>query len=542
MNNRDTGNEISGQKTAEQTWTATLALRNELQSCNSEDGSEDLDVFHVDCSLVSSNLPLGSCTCTSTSRTAMVGDQSLYPWISETLHSFRQRHLIDRTGEWLFASDTFRRWLLENATSFLWLHGSAGAGKSMLTSAAIQNLQTQRGHDNIVAYYFGDGRFKNSNVVVNILWVMLSELFSQMPEGESRNRVQILLATLNSNESQISITMLNCFFSEIKHSLKDGQTLFLVLDGLDEIEERPSRDDSILRELLRLIHSYDPKHPIKCFMSSRPDYLRHFPLRDSFQVDMDNEISAQTDLVSFVEQGVSNLQPLNDFQDLRGMARQLLSEVKPTFLWASLVLRILSTDHRSPTTDDNPLRVRSNMGLFGLYDYLLGKISEKDRPVVLKIFRWVIEAARPLQLRELRLIFPDIEFTNSDISRISGGLLITSKSGMICLVHLSVKDYLQSISDGWTKTPDDPNEMIAHSCMVALASVHLLHTLDTLTNPKSKTSSLSLPSPTTLPYAFHYWKFHYVAAERHSHYLSGLLHSCLLKSFEVRRKWGPPES
>lgn len=232
LSDKNSGNEIPWQIKSEYPLTTTLPLRDVLQFRDREEGTGTVDIINICCSLVSSVPRQESCSCASMSRVSRVGDQSLYPWISGALHTFRKEHLVDRTGSWLFESDGFKRWHRKPNPSLLCINGSPGTGKSMLTTAVINHLQAQRRHGDLVAYYFCDGRFKNSNVVVNILWVMLSELLSQTPAGDLRNRLQGLLATLSSIENRLSLSMLKFLFSEIKHSLKNpNQTLFWFLMG-----------------------------------------------------------------------------------------------------------------------------------------------------------------------------------------------------------------------------------------------------------------------------------------------------------------------
>lgn len=246
---------------------------------------------------------------------------------------------------------------------------------------------------------------------------------------------------------------------------------------------------------------------------------------------MGNEPSAQTDLAAFVHQGVRNLQLLKGCPDPHGLTEQLLSSSNRTFLAISLVLRTLFTDSL-PTAANGLLNDRSCRDLFGMYGYMLGQISENDRPMALKMLNWVMHTARPPQLQELALIRPDTEFTESDVSRISGGFLITSKCQMVCFIHKSAKAYLQSLSHGWAAIVDDPNETIAHTCMTALPPILLLQSLGLPASSKSDKIVSNFQPSTTQLYAFNYWIFHYRLAEPHSRYLSGLFHSCLQKSFE----------
>ncbi|KIJ59268.1 hypothetical protein HYDPIDRAFT_44096 [Hydnomerulius pinastri MD-312] len=88
-------------------------------------------------------------------------------------HKFTRKQRQKTTGDWLFKEQLYIDWR-SNATKFLWLNEKAGAGKSVLayivfiaarepksissSSAVVDKLLCDLGHDETLAYFFCDFR------------------------------------------------------------------------------------------------------------------------------------------------------------------------------------------------------------------------------------------------------------------------------------------------------------------------------------------------------------------------------------------------
>lgn len=463
-----------------------------------------------------------------------------------------------------------------NGRSFLWLQGSAGTGKSMLTSAVINTLKSRTdGLGRIVAFFCCDGRFKCSNIALEILWSMLQELLNiRHADKDSHQFLQNLSAALQSTGENLSMAQMKYFFSAMRHNLKSHETLFLVLDGLDDIETLQGGADDLLPELLSMATSQDPVHRIKCFISSRPDYSQKVHLSGT-RVDIDREPSAQGDLAAYVRQEVNRLWLTNDDHDTRALTQKLISKSKGIFLWVSLVVRALSTGTTSTGSAMDLLETSIKPDLCGIFDHMLTCLPRKDRSVLIPLLKLVSQTARPLSLKELNwmshvtvdiaehsasgletdttdesrsLIDADIKqgsllhpFTKSedaDISMISGGLLGMGSSQSISLVHLSVRSYLRCVSQrilSWATDSQDLNEVIALGCLKAIPGETLLQSLDLPAQEYMETKPSKSNIPIILPYAIRYWKFHYGLAESQSRSLPGILHAALKAAFQVEQ-------
>jgi hypothetical protein len=536
------------------------------------DGLFAPETIYFECSVVVTHKYEG-CACTSRSRTSGLNDWARNRWISDSLHISREKHLFQGRGNWLFESDIFRDWLELNGRSFLWLQGSAGTGKSMLTSAVINALKSSTdGLGRIVAFFCYDGRFKCSNIALEILWSMLQELLTtRNADQESLDFLQNLSTALEITGDNLSITQMKFFFSAMRHNLKSHETLFLVLDGLDDIENLQSGADDLLPELLTMATLQDPQHRIKCFISSRPDYSQRVGLPGS-RVDIDREPSAQNDLATYVRQEVSRLWLPNSHHDIQALIEKLISKSKGIFLWVSLVVRALSTE-TSAISAIHLLETSIKPDLCGIYDYILSCLTFQDRTVLIPMLKLVSHAARPLSQRELNWIchvatdtmtssvshfesnladesvshtdtniktgssFHLVATTNeTDMARVSGGLLTLGSGHSVSLIHLSARGYFRSLPQSfssWASNTQDFNEVIALACLKAMPAETMLQSLNLPTPEHIETKQSKLNIPIILPYAIRYWKFHYGVAESRSKILPGSLHTAVKAAFQA---------
>lgn len=488
------------------------------------------DRTHVDCSVEITANQSGICSCQSIALAFNLGDRDRDRILSDALRHCRQNHLLERTGEWLFGSDTFKKWREMSRSSILWVVAFPGMGKSMLSSAVLEMLDTNRNLGDIVTFFFCDGRFKAGDWILGVLSNLVCELLSRNANQQSEDRLTALAMDLANIEDGLSSQELRCFLSVIQHSLKPHETLFLVLDGFDDTLDGQSGHD-LVHTFLDFSNSSNTRHRIKIFVSSSPNYSPCLNLGSVLRVDIDQEPFARVDLHAYVRRGVQNLQLSDPSQDFKNTAELLSSNRNSTFLSAGLTLRNLSKG-------SSPLNVLTHIWdtspscfLSKIYKDMLNRIVEKDR--MRSLFKWIVYSARPLSLEELDYALqPATGPSERDICAASGGLLTIGKSQTVNFLHLTARDYLLSLSEGdvyWMGKPSMAHEMIAQTCLKALSPVELLQCLDLLTQGNHPGNT---HQHTKFTYARHYLIFHYMLGEPHSHSLPGLIHHSLKRSME----------
>ncbi|KAE9393604.1 hypothetical protein BT96DRAFT_863407, partial [Gymnopus androsaceus JB14] len=142
------------------------------------------------------------------------------------------------TGEWFLKGKEFNDWK-QIPSSCLWLQGDVGSGKSVLVSAIITHLKSLDVHEKqLVAFYFFDFRNAIKQSFNNLVTTLLSQLLSSTTMQE-----EIFLAIWKLYDShkkygsKPSNRELIATLKEVISVLKSN-SLFLIIDGLDEMESQ----------------------------------------------------------------------------------------------------------------------------------------------------------------------------------------------------------------------------------------------------------------------------------------------------------------
>lgn len=145
--------------------------------------------------------------------------------------SCRSRHA--ETGSWFVKGEEFSQWK-RDANSFLWLHGKAGCGKTVLASTVITEIIRQCNFSNgsSLAYFFFDfndpKKQQSSGMIRSIITQLYSQsydavvevesLFSQCQDGKQPANLATLMITLQA-------------------TVRKSEHTYIILDALDECSE-----------------------------------------------------------------------------------------------------------------------------------------------------------------------------------------------------------------------------------------------------------------------------------------------------------------
>jgi len=452
----------------------------------------------------------------------------------------RSSESFEGTGRWFLDHERYNQWLAQ-PSSFLWLCGSPGAGKSVLMSTVIRDLEKTRRAEELVVYYFANGNYRGVSTAKAILCSMLGQLLFRKPVQNSFAEVLPLLNDVIAAGSSLSVTSIAWLFSKIRHKLRSHETLYLLLDGLDEVIDNPSERELVL-ELIDQASRHDPNHQIKCFISSRSTFFGTSLPKGALRVDLDSHPLTRNDMSLYVQDSLHKFVFAYPSRDIKDLEERVLNLASGSFLLLHLILQQAGSGGSNSRAGFKDLLVRlsdfSEIELGRIYDGMLAGIENGNKEAALSMLRWVTFAARPLELHELLVLYKQtgVETKEEDISTISAGLLINS-GNQIRFAHFSVREYLEShLSETWEALSDEANEKIAHTCLKLIPTQDLLQSLG-LTSEKcastERTTNLDF-----VPYARIHWMFHYKRAERRSRYLAGLLHNTLENSLKISRKHG----
>lgn len=201
------------------------------------------------------------------------------------------------TGDWLLQHDDFRSWETKKISALFWLQGSAGTGKTYLTSSVVDRVRTMLSGSLEVeglAYFYCNRSESQRGRSENILQSFVRQLCTpaQRPE-QMQGRIKKAYKDVRDGGTDFQTDQ--CM--ELIQECLDGYgRTTLIIDALDECDRR-SRS-SIIKALNSFLAN--SKNPVKIFISSRPDSDIRNRLKDSPTIAV-SASSNQRDIKLYLE-------------------------------------------------------------------------------------------------------------------------------------------------------------------------------------------------------------------------------------------------
>ncbi|CAG9982688.1 unnamed protein product [Clonostachys byssicola] len=308
------------------------------------------------------------------------------------------------TCDWVKQDATFLNWFEARTSSWLWVHGSPGSGKSVLVKYVIDLLrerpQKERAADvsDVVSYIFCDGKVTlDETAACLVLRSILSQIFQAQSGlikhlGNQMDNVEIVKLTSQQLTSNISDVML----------WASNTRFWLIIDAVDELPVTAAED--LLNSIWR-ISGNDISRRIHILISNRSGIASQFThIANSLCLDSEkmHEI-----VQHYIEQKVTQ------FGQEHSIPLHLLPEIQAgitarsntNFLIASLSWTAFygGISLWSPSTVKARLleldKLEFNLG--HLYASLLANVPKDFRPVLKKIFMLLTVARRPLSINDI---------------------------------------------------------------------------------------------------------------------------------------------
>ncbi|KAF6228756.1 hypothetical protein HO173_011603 [Letharia columbiana] len=478
------------------------------------------------------------------------GSQDDHRGFLQTEQSLLQMWLRQRSAtscEWLFNLQAYRKWANEAENPLLWLKGRPGAGKSMLCSAIIENLQQRQEQRCAVAFCFFDSR---QGQVSSARYML--KAFAYQLRGCMRSIVleRLLRSVIRESEKLTDPMSLEQFQRKLRGLIVSVNThvqVFLILDGLDDDE---SIEKVIMHEILRANRSREKSHIFRCLISSRSRCEARIGPEDIIQIDLSAEPGLQQDMLSFARIRLANIFRTSTKKTVHtlALAKQLCSRANGTFLWLALAIEQIQ---RTKSHLNLPQLVNSlPASIDAFYQRALQQIPLQDVETAQKIFSWLTVASRPLCLPELLealsikadqsqlpeqppLAGNELSLPNSqaEIYRICGWLVTITEERIVRLRHPTLRDYLL-FADESSNHPRHlvlaAHERLARACLVLLSSLLRAESSSALTNIETAQQLCGGMTSTLTRYAAANWSVHYRLSETYSRVLAGTLQRCLI--------------
>ncbi|KAH8659428.1 hypothetical protein BGZ61DRAFT_433523, partial [Ilyonectria robusta] len=385
--------------------------------------------------------------------------KDILDWLTPVNYGSQQSDHLERreagTGKWLLDSVQFRNWR-DNRGQTLFCPGIPGAGKTILTSIVVDNLETRFRDDMSVgiAYVYCDFRRQDEQTAKELLASLLRQLVQCLPTFPESAK-----SLYDKHKDKRSRPSLEEISSTIRSTAKLYSRGFVLIDALDECRASDGSRTRFLTEVFEL----QAKSAINIFATSRP-----LPeITQSFNETLSLDVRATRDDVRKYLDG--HMKELRLF--IRG-DRQLQEEIKAgiseavdgMFLLAQIYLESLD-DKLTPNAVRDALEGMKkqknasggNMDrvLVNAYDTAMKRINGQKpglKKFAIQVLSWIASAKRQLTISELqhalatkrgkRVLDPGDLPQPADMVSVCAGLVTSDhQSDLMRLVHYTTQQY-----------------------------------------------------------------------------------------------------
>ncbi|KAJ0417497.1 hypothetical protein BJY00DRAFT_325492 [Aspergillus carlsbadensis] len=362
----------------------------------------------------------------------------------EDLRRLKRRKGGHHVNTWL--GDSSRN---EDRPAIFWLYGNPGVGKSTITIAMTEILQSRvcfQSNEKTLAYFFCESSSNKHTSAISILRGLLYQLVQKHPDW-----VRFLLPKYLIRKEKL-FTSFEALWSILVAMAKEFKEIYCIIDALDECTR--DSQETLLAQLAETLDEDSgglDELGLHILVTSRPyeEIGRH--LRQFYHHDLSSFPSLRHDVDLLIEKRVDELSTRNTYpQSIREKVASILKDkADGTSLWVGIACRELL---RVPSKNAVKSLERLPRNLDSLYTTLLE--SAKDHTpdefeTVVRILGVVAIALRPLTILELSQfaqIYLDQDedvrhsFTRDTIHMCR--LLIVVQDGTVTLLHKSLKDFL----------------------------------------------------------------------------------------------------
>jgi hypothetical protein len=192
---------------------------------------------------------------------------STIPYASH--HKLASENRLKGSGKWLLEKPAFKKWLNDDRSSVLWLHGIPGSGKTKLTSLVVDQMRGKmaNAHFYCMRNPAEPERAESRSILASFVrqlstesrdGPLLESIIDRFQDGISQGFLDIEEQTWTKEE----------YIEALMTLVEDHQEVTLIIDALDEVDDNDRQDfidtlGHVLRETNGLL---------KIFISSRDSY------------------------------------------------------------------------------------------------------------------------------------------------------------------------------------------------------------------------------------------------------------------------------
>jgi ankyrin repeat protein len=373
------------------------------------------------------------------------------------------------SGTWFLESEPFQKWLNED-NSFLWLHASPGAGKTILASSIINHLQKNvQSKSTGLAYFYCDYADTQKQEPSKVLGTILASLARQNQNVFEAIQKFFLLQYKDTASFTAGFDELRTNFCSFIAG--HFQSVVIVVDALDESSpanwnshSTDFRWDCLARAFQEILQQCAA---VKILITSRNELsisriFEDLPRTSIEEGDVTSDISEYitAELSAKISQRKLKLRNPKLESKIRD---QLVQRSKGMFQWAKCQIEALCKFRNDKAIEAALENLPKT--LHDTYGRILQRVEDdhpEDVEIVQNMLRWLVRSVRAMTLDELAeamAVDPEDDATSMDLSAVDtdpedilnvlGSLVTVSASKTVSLAHYSVKEFL--VSDGLMK-------------------------------------------------------------------------------------------
>lgn len=307
---------------------------------------------------------------------------------------------MPHTGDWLVRHTKYHAWIDEGLIAdhhgFLWLKGKPGTGKSTLMKLVYDHAARHQSKGVILSYFFNA---RAPNDLEKSSLGMYRSMLLQLLDGLPATRFifcRTFYQKAKHNMCFWTISEIQQFLQEVMKTPMQAHVTILV-DALDEGKEDDIRQMiSFLEDLTDLNMECDSGNVLRICLSSR--HYPHISIRHGISIILEDQVMHAHDIRRYIDRRLIIPDP-NTMQALNSRIRQKSGGI---FLWVVLVVPMMNTMYDNGCTLTDMLSHIETVptalhGVFG--NVLFG--NRKDIQDTVRLFQWLLFAARPLDIEEL---------------------------------------------------------------------------------------------------------------------------------------------
>ncbi|KAL9580436.1 MAG: hypothetical protein Q9212_004495 [Teloschistes hypoglaucus] len=396
-----------------------------------------------------------------------------------------KRHMS--LGEWLIEHKKYKQWCHSTTSSFLWLHGFAGTGKTGLVCRVVDHIRTMLGeteasdeHARLAIFYCSSdkpstgrddvSRADPSEALRSIVSQVSTSKTGQIVASAVQEKYEVLGPDSNQHRA---LADSECV--EILVAIATQIPVIIVLDAFDEMLQHKS--PNLIQQLKEVVRQCP--ETVNVFISTRS-----FPaIEDDLTSNQSIEVTADKnggDVKTFIQQTLQAR--IDDKTLLNGsISNELKSDIETTltkraqnmFLYASLLLNQMSDKGRQDDEDSIRMKLETlPKDITAAYNQIMVEVhdeknnSQRSCRIAQDTFKWLLYAQESLPHDALleAVSPPDRNVHTEELLHACRTLVVRGSSGFE-FAHYSVREHIGRMAN---YSPSQCHIVISMSCLEML--------------------------------------------------------------------------